>query len=345
MKAVSISQAPDARHGMGPTRLFVLCALTATAAVFLFGPGTSGAHLTLLLLLLPVTGIPHGALDYALARVLFRQRYGRYWAFGFVSLYLLAMALVLVIWEFQPTFSLGAFLVLTYYHFSTGDALVTPRTPALLRMSEGVARGGITLCFPALFDRAVVQGLLSFLAPEDGVKQLLDALAAFAPVSALAAGMCLAGSLGAFVRGRATIDLARGVEIAVLGLIFAALPALLAFTIHFSFLHSTRHMLGIADRTRGGSALKIWGRMLRISLPVTLATLMLGAGAYGLTSGLSFDTANLMRVIFIGIASMTYPHVLVVTLAARSGRDTQSTQPIGAGDMPGVPSATMGAKS
>ena len=104
-------------------------------------------------------------------------------------------------------------------------------------------------------------------------------------------------------------------------------------------------MLGVADRTRGGSALQFWGRMLRVSLPVTLATLMLGAGAYGLTSGLSFDTADLMRVIFIGIASMTYPHVLVVSLAARSGRDTPSTRPVVAGNLPGVQNAAMGSKS
>ncbi len=342
MKAVSLSSTPDARYLMGPTRLFVLCGLTATAVGFLFGPGTSRDHLILLLIWLPFTGIPHGALDYALARFLFRQRYGRYWAIGFVSLYLLAMALVLVIWEFQPTLSLGAFLALTYCHFSTGDALVTPRTPALLRMSEWISRGGIILCFPAVFDRGVVQGLLSYLAPQDGVRLLLDALAALVPVSALAAGICLAGSLGAFVRHRAVIDLARGVEIAVLALIFTVLPALLAFTIHFSFLHSTRHMLGVAARTSGRPALAVWGEMLRISLPVTLATLILGAGAYGLTSGFSFDTANLMRVIFIGIASMTYPHVLVVSLATRAGGDVQPSQPTVAGDLRGVQSPTLG---
>ncbi len=333
---------PDARHGMGPTGLFVVCGLIAAAVCFVLGPGASGDHLMLLLLLLPFTGIPHGALDYALARVLFRQHYGRYWALGFVGLYLLAMALVLVIWAFQPTWSLGAFLALTYYHFSTGDALVTPRTPALLRMSEWVGRGGIILCFPAIFDRDVVQGLLYYLAPEDGVRLLLDALAGLAPVSALAAGICLAGSLGVFFRHRAAIDLARGVEIAVLALIFTVLPALLAFTIHFSFLHSTRHMLGVAARTRGRSALAVWGDMLWISMPVTLATLVLGAGVYGLTSGLSFDAANLTRVIFISIASMTYPHVLVVSLATRAGRDAQSSQPAAARNARVVQSRTMG---
>ncbi len=343
MKAVTSSPTSDPHHGMEPTRLFVFCGLIATAIGLLLGPGTSGSHLLLLLVLLPFTGIPHGALDYALARVLFRQRFGRYWALGFVSLYLLAMALVLVVWEFQPTWSLVAFLALTYYHFSTGDALVTPWTPALVRVSEWVGRGGIILCFPAIFDRGVVQGLLSYLAPEDGVRLLLDALAALAPVSALAAGICLAGSLGVFVRHRATIDLARGVEIAVLALIFSVLPALLAFTIHFSFLHSTRHMLGVAARTRGRSALAVWRDMLWISMPVTLVTLLLGAGVYGLASGLSFDTANLMRVIFIGIASMTYPHVLVVSLVTRAGLDGRSSQSAAARNARGVQSYTLGA--
>ncbi len=60
--------------------------------------------------------------------------------------------------------------------------------------------------------------------------------------------------------------------------------------------------------------------MLRLSLPVTLATLLLGAGAYGLLGGESFDTSRLMQVIFIGIASMTYPHIVVVSLAGHTDR-------------------------
>ncbi len=308
------------RVHLGPTVVFAGVALATLAGVTLLGPGGTGAHLALLLLLLPFFGIPHGALDYALARRLLRPRFGRFWGPGFVSLYLLAMAVVVAVWLLQPTFSLAAFLVLTYYHFSTGDALAVPHTPVMLRISEWVARGGIILCFPAVFDRTVVQGLLTHLAPETGVAVLLDGMATLAPLCGLAAALSIAVSLVSFARQRAIVDLVRAVELAFLALIFVWLPALLAFTLHFNFLHSARHMLGVADRAERQSAPRLWARMLRLSLPVTLATLLLGAGAYGLLGGISFDTSRLMQVIFIGIASMTYPHIVVVSLAARTDR-------------------------
>ena len=306
------------RVHLGPTIVFSGVALAALVGVILFGSGGTNRHLALLLLLLPFFGIPHGALDYALARRLLRPRLGRIWGPGFVGLYLLAMAVVVATWLFQPTFSLAAFIALTFYHFSTGDALAPPHTPLMLRISEWVARGGIILCFPAVFDRMAVQRLLAYLAPESGVAVLLDAMAALAPLCGMAALICIAASLVAFARQRAAVDLARAVELGILALSFVWLPALLAFTLHFNFLHSLRHMLGVADRADGLTAPRLWARMHRLSLPVTLATLLLGAGAYGLLGGVSFDTSRLMQVIFIGIASMTYPHIVVVSLAAHT---------------------------
>ncbi len=303
--------------------LFAGLAMSTVIFVVLIGPGGTGHHLTVLLLLLPFFGIPHGALDYALARTLFEPRCGRYWAPGFVILYLAVMAFVLTVWYIQPTFSLAVFLALTYYHFSTGDALTSPRNPLILRLSEWVARGGVILCFPALFDRTAVQRLLSYLAPETGVVFLLDIMAALAPVCGFATALAIMASLVSFVRHRAAIDLARAAELGVLALLFVALPALLAFTLHFNFLHSLRHMLGSTIQSHGRSAVRIWARILSLSLPVTLATLLLGAGAYGLLSGLSFDTSRLMQVVFIGIASMTYPHIVVVSLAAHTDRSAR----------------------
>ena len=316
---VAIRHAPT-----GITSLFAGLGLATLTLATLFSPGETTHHLILLLLLLPFFGIPHGALDYVLARNLFRRRWGRAWGPGFVALYLLAMALVLIAWHYQPTFSLTAFLALTWYHFSIGDALTDPRTPLPLRLTEGVARGGLILCFPAVFDRAEVQRLLAYLAPETGVGLLLDVLGVMAPLCALAAAGSLAASLMMFVGHRAAIDLARAVELAILALLFMLLPALLAFTIYFNFLHAVRHMLTVGVSRQVPSAFRVWTHMLCMSLPVTLATLLLGACAYSVMGGVSFDTSRLMRVIFIGIASMTYPHVIVVSLASLAGQDPKA---------------------
>jgi Brp/Blh family beta-carotene 15,15'-monooxygenase len=105
----------------------------------------------------------------------------------------------------------------------------------------------------------------------------------------------------------------------VLAAFFCILPALLAFGVYFSFLHSIRHMLRLSGNPETGSALLAVAGLIRLALPVTAATLALGGSAYLLLSGVSFEMPDLIRVIFIGIVSMTYPHALVVSLAEHAG--------------------------
>lgn len=105
-------------------------------------------------------------------------------------------------------------------------------------ITEGLARGGLILCLPAVYDRAEVQRLLAYLAPEPGVAWRLDVLSAMAPLVGLAAAVGAAASLTVFVRHRTLIDLARAAERVILVLTFVLLPALLAFAIHFNCLHA-----------------------------------------------------------------------------------------------------------
>jgi hypothetical protein len=93
---------------------------------------------------------------------------------------------------------------------------------------------------------------------------------------------------------------------------------MLAIAMYFNFLRPLRHMLHLDAPLHGKSAFGVWLDMWRLSVPVTLATLLMGVGAYGLLGGLAFESSHLMRVIFIGIASMTYPHAVIVFWADRA---------------------------
>jgi hypothetical protein len=54
-------------------------------------------------------------------------------------------------------------------------------------------------------------------------------------------------------------------------------------------------------------------------LPVLLATLLLGAIAYRLLPHIGTN-ARLLRIVFIGLAALTVPHMLLDTLA-QTGKD------------------------
>ena len=304
-----------ARHAL----VFSCIGTAALAGSAFFGPGSTELHIKLLIVLLPFVGIPHGALDYALARQFLQPRIGRGWVLYFLATYMLTMAIVLVVWWIHPTASFVAFLALTLYHFGTGDSLATPSTPLLVRIAEVLARGGLVLTLPALFNRQEILQLFSYLIPEPGARSAVSMLVAIMPVFAVCLLVCITWSSFQFIRRQEPLFLLQAVELAVLTALFCILPALLAFGVYFSFLHSIRHMLRLSGNNKASSAFSAAAGMIRLALPITAATLTLGGSAYVLLSGLSFDMPQLVRVIFIGIASMTYPHALVVILAWHAG--------------------------
>lgn len=305
---------------MRHTIIFTALSALGIAVSILFGSGTLENQLILLAVLLSFFGIPHGALDYSLAKEWLSDRLGRLWALWFVSLYLFTMVIVLAAWYLHATASLIAFLTLTFYHFGKNDSLADPSEPLPIRSAEFIARGGVVLTFPSVFDQATVLMLFSYLAPGPDAYLIVEVLSDFAPFCAAALlGCVLASSIG-YGRWRKPPDLARALELLTLAAMFALLPALLAFAIYFNFLHSIRHIANIAVRTNNLSKYPDWAQMFKTALPVTSATLILGGFAYLLISGIRFDVIHLTRIVFIGIASMTYPHVVVIEMAERASR-------------------------
>lgn len=86
------------------------------------------------------------------------------------------------------------------------------------------------------------------------------------------------------------------------------------FIAYWCFLHSPRH-LEVASRDLG---LESWGEKLRAVAPTTLATYALAIAAIPFLIGLPAD-AVLLRVIFVGLAALTVPHMVVEFIAEARG--------------------------
>lgn len=294
-------------------------AITA-ATILLAGTGvleSIGRQLILLAILLPFAGIPHGALDYKIAQDMLEPKMDRLWSVTFLAGYVILMAAVLLAWQVNPSASLAAFLCITAYHFGTGDTLTTFRTPTFIRVADVIGRGGTVLTFPALFFPEDVALLFSYLVAESGASGFTRFLSLMAPLSALAVLSSIAWYMIQYSRYRDIISLSRALELIALVVAFSLLPALLAFTIYFSFLHSVRHLLYAAASINADDIILSIRFTLARSIPVTVATIGLAVTAYLGLAEAGFDIARLTQVIFIGIASVTYPHVAVIALAQR----------------------------
>ncbi len=86
---------------------------------------------------------------------------------------------------------------------------------------------------------------------------------------------------------------------------------LVAFTIYFCFLHSIRHGISLMLELNDNDLNKGFRLFIKKALPLTILTALLCLfGLYFLNNSYSFDS-SILKIIFIGLASLTFPHILL----------------------------------
>lgn len=283
------------------TALFAVAAIGIVAAHALFDP-TLLAQVLLLAPLVAILGLPHGALDLPIAEALWPlESRGRQAVFA--ALYLGLAGAVVAVWLLLPGFALLAFLAYSMLHFSEDWAADLPA----LRWSGGLATVGA----PALLHHAEVEAIFAMLAPAGA------ALAADA--AALAGGVGLALLVLAILtsaRARGSASL----ELAVLWTSAAVLPPLMYFAVYFCALHSIRHFTTTMHAVPNGR--RALGVAVLLSVLTTLAALL--AWRQGMTGPVADTTEQGIRVIFIGLAALTVPHMILVDRFRRADTKTEA---------------------
>lgn len=255
-------------------------------------------QLTGLAVVVAFLGMPHGALDPWIAeRIgLSRSRTGN---IAFNLVYLLIAALVVVIWTFLPVVSLLLFLLISAWHFS-GDW--SHDMGPLTRLGVGL----LLLLMPIGFHTENVALLFSDLSG-DGGSTLAHTLSL--PVWFLVVAMLALAELAAW-RGRWLA----GLELSALLALAYVAPPLVYFALYFCLLHSPRHLLG-QFREAGPSQRP---RLVRMAIVYTVATLaLLGVLAWYWSHQDATAPFNALvtKLIFIGLAAVTVPHMLLIAAA------------------------------
>ena len=246
--------------------------------------------------LLLLLGMPHGAFDVVFARKLCGVAGLKGWAL-FSLFYVGLSAAVVGLWVVIPTLFLCAFLIFSALHFGGDPA------GGVSRLTRGLY-GGAVIVLPALWHGLELQRLLGLVAG--------PASAAFvAPVLSQLAPSWLAATVLACALQARTSRLA-ACESAALAALSLAAPPLAAFTVYFCAMHSPRHILltlaGLqAAELRGALALALWP---------TLAVLVMAALLGGWVSDLPVE-ARVMQVVFVGLAALTLPHMVLLEQARR----------------------------
>jgi Brp/Blh family beta-carotene 15,15'-monooxygenase len=252
-----------------------------------------GATLAFLVAGVILLGLPHGALDPMVARKAFTGRRGYITAVFYVAYFGLVLG-YWMLWNRLPTLGLSLFLLIAAVHFGSDWER---RGNIVTRCAYGCA----IVTLPALRFPTQVASIYGMLGSGHAVI-LVTLSRTLAPV---AVGIALFGA--ALQVQRHSRDLFELLAIMTGALL---LSPLVFFTCYFTLLHSPRHLLETAEGL-GMTRLK---NIYLATLPVLLATLLLGAVAYGLLPHIG-TPARLLRIVFIGLAALTVPHMLLDTLA------------------------------
>ena len=253
-------------------------------------------------------GLPHGAFDGAIAFCLgFGRSTGK--IIGFLIMYLLLAGLSALIWSVSPVFALAAFLILTIVHFGSGDIehLFQPGPPLAqrgLKACQILVHGGIVIILLPVFHTAEVSRLFIILAGPNAVL-ILNALKPALMIWLAAA--CIYAGAGLVSRQYG----AAAVELTGLGVLVWLLPPLTGFAVYFCVVHSRRHFNSIWTAMQ----LYISRRFILISgCVLTTASWAMGAGLYfsQTASGNFLPDEAFVRTVFILLAALTVPHMLLV---------------------------------
>ena len=273
-----------------------LTVLTVLISLFL-APLEPSTTLLFASLMIVALGVPHGALDPIFAVTHKKIKSKTEWVI-FLSGYLLLSAAVVGFWKISPLFFLLSFLGISVFHFSgdlTGNAT----------LAERFFYGGSVIVLPALIHQSELLRIFSILAgaPESLFIVNILELIVWPWLICL-----LVVAIRCFQKDRQ-----RALEISSVALLMITAEPLLGFTVFFCAMHSARHIL----RTQQYAQLAT-KHMIKIAAGPMVAVLVIGLALWGVWPEMAFEE-SLLQIIFVGLAALTVPHMLLVERVRLSG--------------------------
>ena len=262
-------------------------------------------------------GVSHGALDNLKGRKLF-QIFGISNFFIFYFSYILISLIVIVLWIIVPTISLMIFLILASHHFGKEDTQFLMSENSYLNQLLFFLKGSLIIFAPMYFHFDETISIFKSL--------LIDNEAFFKSLNLIETNKILfygfiISTLSSILLFTKNFELKKFTiffdyfSILIINYCFSPL---VAFTIYFCFLHSVRHSISLIselDENSITNGLKIF---IKKALPLTILTATFCfLGLYLLNKTYNFDS-SILKIIFIGLASLTFPHILLEYLIEKN---------------------------
>ena len=262
-------------------------------------------------------GISHGSLDNQKGKKLFQIfRINNF--FIFYLLYILIALIVIILWIIIPYISLVIFLIVASYHFGKEDTQFLIIENSYLNQLLFFLKGSLIIFAPMFFHFDETISIFKLLLIENETfYEFLNLIETnkiwlYGIILSTLSSILLFAKNFEFKKFTIFLDY---FSILIINYYFSPL---IAFTIYFCFLHSIRHSISLIselDKNNLGNGLKIF---IKKSLPLTILTAIFCLiGLYLLNNTYNLDS-SILKIIFIGLASLTFPHILLEYLIEKN---------------------------
>lgn len=272
------------------SNLFILLTVLAVSFGYGFDLNANPYGLLMALVFVVLLGVPHGSLDVLFASQTYDIKHMGHWL-KFIAYYVAAGLAVISVWFFVPTFFFVAFLILSALHFADDLNLMNF---TMLKFSYGVA----IITLPSLFFGAELINLYAMIIHLDSATNIVKA----SQLLSLPAGLIVTIHLF-----NQNIDVRTKLESFCTCALFLLLNPILAFGIYFCGMHSARHL--IKSHFFLGRFTK--QAFLNALIFPTLAVILMGLFVWWMGANQPLE-AEMIRIIFIGLAALTVPHAWVL---------------------------------
>ena len=257
--------------------------------------------------LISIIGVSHGALDHIKGYKLM-EVYKINNKYLFYPVYIFCCLLVIFFWIIFPSVTLILFLLVASYHFGKEDSCVGSIIKKKFINLFYLFKGSVVVVAPLFFHTEETLQIFKILG-DNLIMTHENFLVSLLLISFIANIFIMQWS------NNSGFFLADWVTIFTLNIFFSPL---VAFTIYFCFLHSVRHSFGLIYEINKKNFKNGLKKFLKRALPLTLVTAILFIfGVYILRNYYVLDDA-IMKVIFIGLASLTFPHILLEYLIEKN---------------------------
>ncbi len=269
------------------------------------------------LLLILIIGVSHGSLDHIKGRKLLKIFQINNIITFYTSYFLLAVTII-ILWVLLPTVVLIAFLIVASFHFGKEDTQFLIDNNSYLNQFLFFLKGSLVILAPLYFNFNETVSIFKLLLIEN--ESFYQSLNVIENNNFLIIGIVLS-ALSSIILFFQKFELKKFTiffdyfSIIIINMHFSPL---IAFTIYFCFLHSIRHSISLMTELDQESLKNGLLVFIKKATPLTILTsIFCLIGLYFLNNNYNLDSA-ILKLIFIGLASLTFPHILLEYLIEKN---------------------------